>query len=45
MIWGDLPEEVFEMRYKAYEKRRQRNLKMVMEHRKDLVNKADKKKS
>jgi hypothetical protein len=40
--WGKIPEAVFEIRYKAYEKRRQRNLKLVMEHRKDLINKQSK---
>jgi len=41
LAWGDIPEEIFEVRWKAHEKQRQKDLKLVMAEREALGKKEE----
>lgn len=36
-VWGKVPDDVFELRYKEYEKRWKHNLHIVMEERQNII--------
>jgi len=36
-VWGKLPQEVFELRYREHEKRRKHNLQIVTKERKAIL--------
>lgn len=41
-VWGDIPGDVFEFRYKKYEEKWKQNLKLVMEERQEIINERKK---